>query len=198
MKTNYVLIDYENVQPDMAELLAPEHFKVIVFVGANQARVNFDLVSALQAKGSGSRYIKISGNGRNALDFHIAYYVGHLATVEPDAYFHVIAEDRGMDPLMIHLQGLGLKVSRSEAIQDIPIVKMDGTAPQDDKLSATIAYLVSRGKQRPASLKTLQGSVSALFNPRLDEPATKALLDELESHGVFARDGSKILYSLPD
>lgn len=198
MKTNYVLIDYENVQPDMAELLAPEHFKVIVFVGANQARVDFDLVTALQAKGPGSRYIKISGNGRNALDFHIAYYVGHLASGEPDAYFHVIAQDRGMDPLMQHLQGLGLKVLRSETIQDIPIVKVDGAAPHNDKFSAALAYLVGRGKQRPVSMKTLQGSISAQFNPRLDEPSTAALLDELESNGIFTRNGAKIVYSLPD
>lgn len=198
MKTNYVLIDYENVQPDFAELLAPEHFKVIVFVGANQARVNFDLVSALQAKGAGGRYIKISGNGRNALDFHIAYYIGQLAVTDPEAYFHVIAEDRGMDPLIQHLQAQGIKVTRSVAIQDIPIVKLDSEAPRDDKLSAVLAYLVSRGTQRPASMKTLIGSISALFNPRLDEPATKALIDELEANGLFTMDGSKIVYSLPD
>lgn len=199
MKTNYVLIDYyENTQPDMAELLAPDHFKVIVFVGASQARVNFDLVSALQAKGSGSRYIKISGNGRNALDFHIAYYIGHIAVSDPEAYFHVIAEDRGMDPLIQHLQGIGIKASRSERIKDIPIVKLDVTAPRDDQLSATIAYLISRGSQRPASTKTLRGSVSALFNPRLDDESTKSLLDELESQGVFALTGQKVVYNLPD
>lgn len=139
MKTNYVLIDYENVQPDMAELLAPDHFKVIVFVGANQARVNFDLVNALQAKGAGSRYIKISGNGRNALDFHIAYYIGHLATTDPEAYFHVIAEDRGMDPLIEHLQTLGLQVKRSAAIEDIPIIKMDS-----ERLATTSCRQLSR------------------------------------------------------
>lgn len=198
MKTNYVLIDYENVQPDLAELLAPEHFKVLVFVGANQARVDFGLVSALQAKGPGSRYIKISGNGRNALDFHIAYYVGHLATSDPDAYFHVIAADRGMDPLLQHLQALGLKVSRSQTIQDIPIVKVDGAAPHDAKFSAALAYLVGRGAQRPASIKTLQGSISALFNPRLEEGATTALLAELEANNIFTRNGAKIVYNLPD
>ena len=198
MKTNYVLIDYENVQPDMAELLAPEHFKVIVFVGANQARVNFDLVSALQAKGSSSRYIKISGNGKNALDFHIAYYIGHLATTDPEAYFHVIAEDRGMDPLLQHLKAQGLKVTRSVAIQDIPIVKMDSAVPQEDKLSAVLAYLLSRGIQRPASMKTLLGSVSALFSPRLDEATTKTLVNELEANGILRLNGTRIIYSLPD
>lgn len=103
-----------------------------------------------------------------------------------------------MDPLMQHLQAQGLKVTRSAAIQDIPIVKVDSEAPRDDKLSAVLAYLVSRGNQRPASMKTLVGSISALFNPRLDEPATKALIDELEANGIFTLNGAKIVYSLPD
>jgi hypothetical protein len=87
---------------------------------------------------------------------------------------------------------------RSVAFQDIPIVKLDSEAPRDDKLSALLAYLVSRGKQRPASMKTLIGSTSALFNPRLDEPAAQALIDELEANGIFTLNGSRIVYSLPD
>jgi len=38
VKNNYVLIDYENVQPAAMEALEREHFHVIVFVGATQAR----------------------------------------------------------------------------------------------------------------------------------------------------------------
>ena len=42
------------------------------------------------------------------------------------------------------------------------------------------------------------GSISAQFNPRLDEASTTALLDDLESNGIFKRNGAKIVYSLPD
>ena len=45
----------------------------MVFVGANQRRVPFDMASAIQRMGDKAEYIKISGNGPNALDFHIAY-----------------------------------------------------------------------------------------------------------------------------
>lgn len=76
MKTNYVLIDYENVQPEAMAVLGQEHFKVIVFVGANQTKVTFEVASALQKFGDRAEYIKITGNGSNALDFHIAYYIG--------------------------------------------------------------------------------------------------------------------------
>ncbi|WP_371134545.1 PIN domain-containing protein [Limnobacter sp.] len=48
LRTNYVLIDYENVQPEAMSALNKEHFKVIVFVGANQAKVTFEVASVLQ------------------------------------------------------------------------------------------------------------------------------------------------------
>ncbi len=48
MRTNYVLIDYENVQPDALCILDAEHFKVIVFVGATQTKVTFETAAALQ------------------------------------------------------------------------------------------------------------------------------------------------------
>jgi PIN domain len=83
VRTNYVLIDYENVQPTALTVLEQEHFKVIVFVGANQAKISFDVASAIQRMGTNASYIKISGNGPNALDFHIAFYVGQLSAAEP-------------------------------------------------------------------------------------------------------------------
>ena len=90
MKTNYVLIDYENVQPEAMAVLEKEHFKVIVFVGANQTKVTFEVASVLQRLGDKAEYVKITGNGSNALDFHIAFYIGQLAAQEPEAYFHIV------------------------------------------------------------------------------------------------------------
>lgn len=197
MKSNYVLIDYENVQPDSAQALAPSHFKVLLFVGAGQPRVNVEVASALQAKGADARYIRIAGAGRNALDFHIAYYLGKLAVAEPEAFFHVISGDKGMDPLMIHMQEAGVQVYRHENVHDIPIVKAPQSASKDEKLSTIMAFLVARGAQRPATMKTLVGSASVLFHPRLDEDSAKSLLDELEKQGLFVRHGNKIVYSLP-
>ena len=44
MKQNHVLIEYENVQPAVAEALAQPVFKLWVFVGAQQAKVEFDML----------------------------------------------------------------------------------------------------------------------------------------------------------
>ena len=48
MRTNYVLIDLENVKPTSFELLNHDHFRVIVFVGSNQAKVSFDFADSLR------------------------------------------------------------------------------------------------------------------------------------------------------
>lgn len=198
MKTNHVLIDYENVQPSVGAKLGSDVFKIVLFVDPTQLRVNFDTAQALQRKGDSAQYIKVNAAGKNALDFHIAYYIGRIAAKEPDAYFHVITEDKGLDPLIEHLCAADLKVSRHAAIEGISIVKADAANPRDDKLSSIIEYLVRRGRQRPATMKTLQGSVSALFQPKLGSEETSSLLQELQAQGVFHCYQSKIVYGLPD
>lgn len=55
MKNNHILIDYENVQPEVADVLAQPIFKVWIFVGAQQHKVKFDLVDLLQRKGGDAR-----------------------------------------------------------------------------------------------------------------------------------------------
>jgi hypothetical protein len=63
-----------------------------------------DLLDLVQRKGTDAQFIKMAASGRNALDFHIAGYLGKLATEEPDSYFHVIAKDTGLDPLLNHMR----------------------------------------------------------------------------------------------
>src|SRR6476660_6471453 len=102
MRHNIVLIDFENVQADSLHLLASEHFRVLLFVGANQSKLPFETVAAMQKLGVRAEYVKITGNGSNALDFHIAYYIGVLSTSEPSPYFHIVSKDTGFDPLIQH------------------------------------------------------------------------------------------------
>ena len=198
IKTNYVLIDYESVQPEIVAALQDEHFKVLMFIGPNQSRIDIDVATALQALGTRAEYIRVSAPGRNTLDFHIAYYLGRLAVSEPDAYFHVIAVDKGYDPLIEHLRSKGIHATRCADVCDIPVVQSAKTAPADDKLSLILAYLVKRGAQRPASMKTLSTSIAALFQPKLDEPEVQSLLAELQRNGLFIVNGNKVVYSLPD
>lgn len=50
-RTNYVLIDYESVQPNQLELLNRDGFVAYVFVGKAQTKLSFETVSAIQDLG---------------------------------------------------------------------------------------------------------------------------------------------------
>ncbi len=198
MKLNHVLVDYENVQPSLAAALAQPIFKVWVFIGAQQTKVRVDLLELLQLKGSDARLVRMASVGRNALDFHIAFYLGELAAHHAGAYLHVISKDTGLDPLITHLRERGIEAFRWADVFDIPILKAPSAVSDDEKLSRIVEYLARRGKQRPGSYKTLLGTTAALFQPRLSDSEAGALLTQLRTNGVFELDGVKVRYGLPD
>lgn len=197
MKTNYVLIDYENVQPDALAVLGAEHFKVIVFIGANQTKVTFEVASTLQDMGDRAEYIKITGNGSNALDFHIAYYIGQLASKEPDAYFHIISKDTGFDPLIQHLKSKNILAYRSADVAKIPIVKAANAKTPTDKLAVVVSDLKRRGSAKPRTIKTLGSTINGLFQKQLSEHEVSSLLAALQKHGVVTVTDGKVSYTLP-
>lgn len=196
MKTNYVLIDYENVQPDAIAVLEKEHFKILVFVGANQTKVNFEVASVLQRLGNKAEYIKITGNGSNALDFHIAFYIGQLAVQEPDSYFHIISKDAGFDPLILHLKSKKILACRSKAVTDIPIVKASNSNTPLEKLDIIICDLKRRGTSKPRTVKTLTSTISSLFQKKLPDQELTSLLGELQKKGVVLVTDTKVSYVL--
>lgn len=70
MKTNYVLIDFENVVLENIEFLDQEWIKVFLFVGKNQTKNLFKVARAIRQLGNRAQYVEMSGTGHNALDFH--------------------------------------------------------------------------------------------------------------------------------
>ena len=180
---NYILVDFENVQPKSLEQLADKHFKVILFVGASQTRL---------PKGLGSRVqqVKISGHGPNALDFHIPYYIGRLAVIEPSAYFHIISKDRGYDPLIRHLRSQKLRAYRFATIAAIPIVK----ASLQERIDIIVKRL-HKLKAKPGTIKKLRNMIVSWFH--LSEQDVALLIQSLAHQGYLKFTGSKVTYRLP-
>jgi len=197
MANNYVLIDFENVHPKNLELLTKHPFKVYVFVGQSQAKIPFDLADSMQLLGKDARYIKISGNGQNALDFHIAYYIGELAAKEPDACFHVISKDKGFDPLIQHLKDRKIRVQRENDLGEIPLLQLSDTTSIDEKIAAIVKNLGGRGQSRPRKVKTLQNTINTLFTKKLDQPELNQLLKELQKRKLIVVSQTNVSYKLP-
>lgn len=197
MSINYVLIDLENVQPKNLEILAKHPFKIYVFVGANQAKVTYDLASAMQQLGENAKYIKISGNGKNALDFHIAFYIGELSTQDPKAYFHIISKDTGFDPLIKHLKAKKIQVQREKDLAEIPVLRMPNSTSNDEKIAAIVKNLAGRGQSRPRKVKTLANTINTLFTRKLEEEELLSLIKELQKRKYIKVNQSNISYNLP-
>ncbi len=196
MKTNFVLIDYENVQPKSISILDQEYFKVIFFVGENQSKINFDLADAIQNLGNKASYVKINGNGPNALDFHVAFYIGQLAKENPDAFFHIISRDKGFEPLIRHLKSKKILAARSADINDMPLFKAVNSESEGEKLDAIIENLIQRGSSKPRIEKKLASTINSLFQKKLEDKDIEDLMNGLKSRGVITIDNNKITYHL--
>ena len=110
MKELHVLLDYENVQPSLAALakLAPGFTDVWLFHGPHQAKQAL----AYAADHERVTLVPRSGQGPNALDFHVAFYLGYVAAKHPDAELVVVANDRGYDPMLAHARMLEFRARR--------------------------------------------------------------------------------------
>jgi len=197
MKNNYVLIDYENVQPKNLAILNGHEFRVMVFVGANQTKVPFELASALQALGRNAEYVKIGGNGSNALDFHIAYYIGQIAEKDPDAYFHIISKDSGFDPLIKHLKENKIFAQRERELAEIPLLRISNTTSVDEKIEAIVKSLAARGHSRPRKVKTLSNTINALFLKKLDEGELALIIEQMKQRKFIMVENENISYKPP-
>lgn len=198
MKINYVLIDYENVQPDNLHLLDRDEFRIRLFIGANQGSLKRDVAIPLQRLGpERAEYIEISGSGKNALDFHLAYYIGAISAIEKEAFFHIISKDTGFDPLIAYLKKRKVFCQRSARLEDIPLLRTLTACSLGQQCDAVVENMRGRGNSRPRTVKTLTSTVSALFGKKLDESAIERLLAELQRRGMVTVDGTRVSYSLP-
>jgi NTP pyrophosphatase (non-canonical NTP hydrolase) len=101
----HVLVDWENVQPKDADIraLVPDVTDLWVFHGPNQKRVGTHHASF----GERATFVPIARTGKNALDFHLSFYMGYIASRRPDARFVVLSNDKGYGPMLEHAADLG-------------------------------------------------------------------------------------------
>jgi hypothetical protein len=196
MTTSYILIDYENVQPKDVAVLNGHSFNLFVFVGANQNKIPVDLAEALQTRGENARYVRIQGNGRNALDFHIALYLGELCAKDPDGCFYVISKDKGFDPLIRFLGTRKVKAHRFNALAEIPLLAAAAPKTLAERIDYVIRNLATRGASKPRKRKTLASTINALFDKALEELELRQLIDELERRGKIAISDGAVTYDL--
>lgn len=223
MPNHFILIDFENVQPTDVSLLKAGQAQVKVFVGPHQSKIPVTLAASLQRLGPNVEYVVLETPGKNALDFQVAYHLGHLSAANPAASFEIISKDAGFDPLIKHLTGQGVRIRRSDSVDvpkpagvpkavevpssaDVPKpagVRKPAASPKavDGQKSAghldrAIDFLKRRKASRPATTKTLLSSLRAYFK-ELSERDLAALVTSLQKRKVVQLAGDKITYRFP-
>ena len=196
MKTNYVFIDFENVVPENLELLDQEWIRVMLFVGKNQTKLPFPMVKAVQKLGNRAEYVEMTGVGHNALDFHIAFYIGRISTMDSDAYFHVVSNDAGFDPLIAHLKQVhNVFADRVANIEAIPALAQGRLMSLEERIGFARNYLSRPNAPCPRTRKTLSSHIMSMFHKALSEDDVSVVVEGLFKCGCVREVGKRLVYS---
>lgn len=187
MANPVLLVDLENIQKiDLAAV--PADARVRVFYGVTQKKIPTELVVQAQPLGTRLEWIKISGQGKNALDFHIAFYLGQEFTASPRSDCVILSRDTGFDPLVRHLHGRGYTCRRVSSLESA--FAGPQTTVEADPFERLLV-LLKKEKARPTKPKGLSGKVKSWF-PKLTDEHRLALFDRLFSESKV-RLADKIL-----
>jgi len=113
-----LLVDYENVhRVDLSPF--DDSYTAIVFLGADQ-----NAPKAVANKRTAHRFKRVTfhkvlGNGKNALDFHIAFQLGRVFETSPKTVCFVVSRDKGFDPLVAHVNRIGLSCRRVGSFDEL-------------------------------------------------------------------------------
>jgi len=194
--THYILIDHENIPTLEVGDIGALPVKVLVFLGEHTTKLALKDVKKLMTHAAKIDLIEIAGNGKNALDFHIAYYVGRISAADPGASIYIVSKDKGFDPLIAHLTARNVRVQRAAAVPKFsdaraarPAPAADADAvPEAERLGRLVEILTKNAKSRPRKRKTLVSTIGAHFNKQLSEDEVNALIAALERQGKLAID----------
>jgi PIN domain len=195
-----LLVDYENVgRVDLSAI--PADVRVAFFFGASQRTVPTAFFkSALQLR---ERFVPvdIEGRGKNALDFHIAFYLGEYLTTAPQTRCVILSNDKGFDPLIQHLCGRNFSVQRVSTLEEgFPSTEPSRTAagPKGSvTLQAAVEWLTAMQKnRRPRRRKGLVAYLHSHFGHKIPESDIQKLVDAMIAEKRLSERSGTITYHL--
>ena len=189
----YLYIDYENVQDVQTDAI-DETMRVMIVVGVNQTKVPLQLVQQTQRLGEQVQWIQVGGQGRDALDFFIAYYVGRDVCLRPENEYIIYSKDAGYDPLIDHLKNEKVNISRIVSFQEL--LPRINSAVDKALLEKTIQNLTKVApNKRPKKRHTLTKHVAALF-PTKPTIEIEGLIEQLFIDKLVYEQNGLIRYEL--
>lgn len=205
----HVLVDWENVQLKEVDLraLVPDVTDVWIFHGPNQ-KVDPESYGSF---GSRFRPVKIARSGKNALDFHLSFYMGYVASRHPEARFVVVSNDKGYGPMLEHAEELGFSARQAAFGASKPKASggpMFTLAPRPAAKKAAAPAKKTRGleyviaslkknQSKPARQPALLAMIKSLLVAKDDDPIIQKTLNDMMAAGkITISDTGAVQYSL--
>jgi hypothetical protein len=194
MGKTYLFIDFENIQNIDLPTLRDTEVEIKIFVGESQQKIPFDLVQAAQTFGGAIEWVKIEGTGKNALDFHIAFYLGRLSAADRSAAFIILSKDTGFDPLVRHVKKHHIACRRIDSILELS-KRNELLAPNNEIVAKVLENLSKIHKnRRPRTRRTLHQHIHGLFLRKESESTINTLIDSLFVQKKLAEENNKLIY----
>ncbi|HVN45519.1 MAG TPA: PIN domain-containing protein [Steroidobacteraceae bacterium] len=202
MNDTMLLVDFENVgKIDLAAV--PDGYVVALFFGAAQKSVPKEFLKAAVKLRERFVSIDIEGQGKNALDFHIAYYLGQYLTQSPKVPCVILSKDRGFDPLIKHLGLRGFKVRRANSLREAcppgaAVTRRPTSARESASVhvhEAALQWLsASTSNRRPRTRKALAAYLYSRFAKKITEEELMNLIERLIASGQLSEANGRIAY----
>lgn len=197
MRINHVLIDYENVQPEIEGPIDPEVFRITFLLGALQKHVPTELLLKLQAKGIQAQWIQCPTVRKNALDFLLAFQLGEIVGTSRDVCLHVISKDGDFDPLLEYVHKTRkIPAYRHPNIAGIPALRKMPDSLKE-RVAEVIAYFKTPTATKPRTQTTFRNLVAKIFRDTLQPNQLDALIAELTQRGHIKENGTKLEHAWP-
>jgi hypothetical protein len=179
MSDSVLLVDYENVgKIDLSAV--PSGVRVPFFFGASQKSVPTEFLKAALKLGERFLPINIEGQGKNALDFHIAFYLGEHLTQSPRTRCVILSKDRGFDPLIRHLARRGFTVQRAVTLNEAFGSPSGGTLDGSPMWERAVSWLAAMQKnKRPRKRKGLVAHLHSHFAKKVSEGEIQGIVDRM-------------------
>ena len=184
---NHVFLDFENVHEVDPALIGAKSVSLTLLLGARQTKLDAALVEKLLENASSVQLVRLTGSGKNALDFTLAYYVGRAVMADPTGHFLIVSRDTGFDPLIKHLRSRNIQADRHDKFipQSTPPPAKPPSAPPEDLFTRASEHLRKLVTNRPKRKKTLISHLRARFDKTATDAAMLDLVNRLCKAGRF-------------
>ena len=191
-----ILVDFENVQKFDFEHIDTTSTSVTIFVGKTQNKIPFSLVEKAQSFGERLVWVKIAGDGKNNLDFHLAFELGRLSEkMGKGIEIVILSKDSGYDSLIKYVNEIGIQTRRIAN----PAELSDSTKQLPSSNFTT--YIVNNLRKidslkRPRTNRTLKKHIESLLREKAGPNELDAILEEMFIKGFLSEVNNRLKYTI--